>query len=97
MPPRWASLAASACTREGRSRHFDLVGGGGYLWTIDLTAAAILVVGFACACGPLTREEGLRVPVRLTGAHNVSNAVNSFWQAVLSWAQFCCNAVELLN
>jgi hypothetical protein len=47
--------------------------------------------------GPLTSEEGLRVPVRLTGAHNVSNAVNSFWQAVLSWAQFCCNAVELLN
>jgi len=53
MPPRWASLAASACTREGRSRHFDLVGGGGYLWTIDLTAAAILVVGFACASWPL--------------------------------------------
>lgn len=43
--------------------------------------------------GPLTREEGLRVPVRLTG-HNVSNAV---WQVVLSWAQFCCKAVELLN
>jgi len=47
--------------------------------------------------GPLTREEGLHVPERLTGAHNVSNAVNSFWQAVLSSAQFCCNAVELLN
>ena len=37
---------------EGRSRHFDLVGRGDHPWTIDLvtvTAAAMLVVGFACA------------------------------------------------
>jgi hypothetical protein len=37
---------------QSRSRHFDLVGGGGHPWTIDLvtvTAATILVVGFACA------------------------------------------------
>jgi hypothetical protein len=38
---------------ESRSRHFvDLVGGGGHPWTIDLvtvTAAAMLVAGFACA------------------------------------------------
>jgi hypothetical protein len=37
---------------EARSRHFDLIGGGGHPWLIDLvaaTAAGILVVGFACA------------------------------------------------
>jgi hypothetical protein len=37
---------------ESRSRHFDLVGEGEHPWTIDLvtvTAAAILVVGFASA------------------------------------------------
>jgi hypothetical protein len=37
---------------EIHSRHFDLVGGGGHPWSIDLvsvTAAGILVVGFACA------------------------------------------------
>jgi hypothetical protein len=35
---------------ESRSRHLDLMGGGG--WSIDLVSAAasgILVVGFACA------------------------------------------------
>jgi hypothetical protein len=34
---------------ESRSRHFDLIGKG---WSIDLvsvTAASILVLGFACA------------------------------------------------
>jgi hypothetical protein len=37
---------------ESRSRHFDLVGEGDHPWTIDfvtVTAAAILVVGFASA------------------------------------------------
>jgi hypothetical protein len=37
---------------ESHSRHFDLVGGGGNPWSIDLvaaTASGMLVVGFACA------------------------------------------------
>ncbi len=37
---------------ESHSRHFDLIGGGGHSWSIDLvsvTASGILVVGFACA------------------------------------------------
>jgi hypothetical protein len=37
---------------ESRSRHFDLTGGRGHPWSIDLvaaTASVILVVGFACA------------------------------------------------
>jgi hypothetical protein len=37
---------------DSRSRHFDLIGGKGHPWSIDLvtvTAAGILVVGFACA------------------------------------------------
>ena len=48
---------------ESRSRHFDLVGEGDHPWTIDfvtVTAAAILVVGFACALvahfGPVARH-----------------------------------------
>jgi hypothetical protein len=34
------------------SRHFDLIGGGGHPWSVDLvaiTASGILVLGFACA------------------------------------------------
>jgi hypothetical protein len=37
---------------ESRSRHFDLTGGSGHPWSIDLVAAitsCILLVGFACA------------------------------------------------
>jgi hypothetical protein len=37
---------------ENRSRHFDLTGGGGHPWSIDLvatTASGILVVGFVWA------------------------------------------------
>jgi hypothetical protein len=37
---------------ETRSRHFDLIGGGGHHWSVDLvaiTASGILVLGFACA------------------------------------------------
>ena len=37
---------------ETRSRHFDLIGGGGHPWSIDLvaiTAAGLLVTGFAWA------------------------------------------------
>jgi hypothetical protein len=37
---------------ESRSRHFNLIGGGGHPWSIDLVAAmtsCILLVGFACA------------------------------------------------
>jgi hypothetical protein len=39
--------------RRNRSRHFDLIGGGGVrLWSIDLvsaTAWSLLVIGFGCA------------------------------------------------
>lgn len=41
---------------ETRSRHFDLVGGGGHPWSIDLvavTAAGLLVMGFAWAIAAL--------------------------------------------
>jgi len=37
---------------ETYSRHFDLIGGGGHPWSVDLvaiTASGILVLGFACA------------------------------------------------
>jgi hypothetical protein len=37
---------------QSRSRHFDLIGGRGHPWSIDLvtvTASSILVMGFACA------------------------------------------------
>jgi hypothetical protein len=37
---------------ETRSRHFDLLGGAGHPWSIDLVtviASGILVAGFACA------------------------------------------------
>jgi hypothetical protein len=37
---------------ETRSRHVDLIGGGGHPWSVDLvaiTASGILVLGFACA------------------------------------------------
>jgi hypothetical protein len=37
---------------ETGSRHFDLIGGGDHPWSIDLvavTAAGLLVGGFACA------------------------------------------------
>lgn len=37
---------------ESHSRHFDLIGGDGHPWSIDLvsvTAAGILLAGFACA------------------------------------------------
>jgi hypothetical protein len=37
---------------ESRSRHFDLIGGSGHPWSIDLVAAiasGVLVVGFTCA------------------------------------------------
>ena len=37
---------------ESRSRHFDLKGGAGHPWSIDLvsaTASGILLLGFACA------------------------------------------------
>jgi hypothetical protein len=37
---------------ESRARHFDLTGGGGHPWSIDLvaaTASGILIVGFVWA------------------------------------------------
>jgi hypothetical protein len=37
---------------DGRSRHFDLIGGKGHPWSIDLvtvTTASILILGFASA------------------------------------------------
>jgi hypothetical protein len=41
---------------ETRSRHFDLIGGSGQHWSIDLvtvTAASILMLGFAGAIAAL--------------------------------------------
>jgi hypothetical protein len=41
---------------ESRSRHFDLLGGAGHPWSIDLvtvTASGILLMGFACAVAAL--------------------------------------------
>jgi hypothetical protein len=37
---------------EARSRRYDLIGGGGHPWSIDLvaiTASGILVLGLTCA------------------------------------------------
>jgi hypothetical protein len=47
-----AAMRLHSYRDESHSRHFDLIGGGGHPWSIDLvsvTAAGILVVGFACA------------------------------------------------
>ena len=55
VPLRMRSAAAMhlrSYRDESYSRHFDLIGGGGHPWSIDLvsvTASSILVVGFACA------------------------------------------------
>jgi hypothetical protein len=41
---------------ESHSRHFDLLGGAGHPWSIDLvtvTASGILLMGFACAFAAL--------------------------------------------
>ena len=41
---------------EGRSRHFDLIGGRGHPWSIDLVVAislGILLIGFGCAFAAL--------------------------------------------
>jgi hypothetical protein len=41
---------------ESRSRHFDLIGGRGHPWSIDLvtvTASGILVMGFTIAFAAL--------------------------------------------
>jgi hypothetical protein len=41
---------------ESRARHFDLTGGSGHPWSIDLvaaTASCILLVGFGCAVAAL--------------------------------------------
>jgi hypothetical protein len=49
-------MRLQTCRDESRSRHFDLSGGGGHPWSIDLVAAAasgILVVGFGCALAAL--------------------------------------------
>ena len=37
---------------ESHSSHFDLIGGSGHPWSIDLvsvTASGIIIAGFACA------------------------------------------------
>jgi hypothetical protein len=47
-----AAMRVQTYRDESRSRHFDLTGGVGHPWSIDLVVAAasgILVVGFACA------------------------------------------------
>ena len=44
--------ASSFVSRREPLPNFDLIGGGGHPWSIDLvyvTASAILVVGFGCA------------------------------------------------
>ena len=41
---------------EGRSWHFDLIGGRGHPWSIDLVvliASGILLIGLACAFAAL--------------------------------------------
>jgi hypothetical protein len=41
---------------ESRSRHLDLIGGGGHPWSIDLVVAialGILLIGFGCAFAAL--------------------------------------------
>ena len=41
---------------ENRSRHFDLLGGAGHPWSIDLvtvTASGILLISFGCAFAAL--------------------------------------------
>ena len=41
---------------ESRSRHFDLIGGRGHPWSIDLVVAialGILLIGFACTLAAL--------------------------------------------
>ena len=41
---------------ESRSRHFDLIGGRGHPWSIDLVVAislGILLIGFGCAFAAL--------------------------------------------
>ena len=47
-----AAMRLHSYRDESHSRHFDLIGGGGHPWSIDLvsvTASGILMVGFACA------------------------------------------------
>jgi hypothetical protein len=49
---RAAAMRLQTHRDESRSRHFDLTGGGGDPWSIDLvtiTASGILVVGFVGA------------------------------------------------
>jgi hypothetical protein len=50
--PRGAVMHIHTFRDESRSRHFDLTGGGGHQWSVDLvaaTAAGLLLVGFGCA------------------------------------------------
>jgi hypothetical protein len=55
VPLRMRSAAAMrlhSYRDKNRSRHFDLIGGGGHPWSIDIVsvaASSMLVVGFACA------------------------------------------------
>jgi hypothetical protein len=47
-----AAMRLQTYRDESRSRHFDLIGGGGHHWSIDLvavTVSVILVASFACA------------------------------------------------
>jgi len=50
---RESSILRIQTYRRNRSRHFDLIGGGGArLWSIDLvsvTAWSVLLIGFGCA------------------------------------------------
>ena len=52
--PTWRAAAMRLQTYrdESRSRHFDLTGGRGHPWSIDLVAviaSGLLLMGFACA------------------------------------------------
>jgi hypothetical protein len=56
---------------ESRSRHFDLIGGGNHLWTIDLVVVAVsAVLGAGLrlrpgggTVGPLAPQGRQKVPV----------------------------------
>ena len=53
---RAAAMHLHTYRDENRSRHFDLLGGAGHPWSIDLvtvTASGILLMGFACAFAAL--------------------------------------------
>jgi len=59
---KWTAMRLQTYRDENRSRHFDLLGGGGHPWSIDVAtviASGILPGGLAClsaACGSIDRS-----------------------------------------